>query len=157
MLHFDVNSLLKSLKIPSITLYKNNNAKSHFMGNLKKDDKSSDEQNAVMKIYADDTPTILYLNTDTGIANFKILMEEVLYKLIKRSNTSKFNKYILLSSVKTPYGTFGKQIIPKFPMSDLNNPFNASKFQEVLFHFHQIDRVIENENKVKNSAGQIVP
>jgi hypothetical protein len=83
-------------------------------------------------------------------------MENILFKILEHSE-SKLVDNLTISSVRGPYGKFASQIIPSFPISQLASPINLDKFQQLLNSFNEVDRVIKDASKIKNSEGKIIP
>ena len=77
-------------------------------------------------------------------------MEKVLFKILENED-SPVTKSLRVMSIRNAYGLIGPQIVPSFPISQLNSPVNADKFQELLNEFNTIDS--KTKTKVKNING----
>lgn len=152
-LNFNVGSLLKQAGIEKVMMYNSNFAKNYSIGKLNNNNLPENIAANITIVNSNDNFNI-DLTTDFGIANFKILMEEVLFDLLLKSETSKLNKYLRLSTVKNPYNLFSNQIIPNFPINKLNSPVNAAKFKELIDAFTNVDLDIEKSLKIKNNRGK---
>jgi len=105
----------------------------------------------------DDEDFILDINSDYNIANFKIVMEELIYPILSASkNSSLGSKYLNLGSVRNLYGNFTTQILSTYQLNSLNTPESVQKFSELTSNFNEVDRVIEPELKIKNNKGKVV-
>jgi len=158
---FNATKLIRKLKDlgveKSVLFYKGINAKQFSIGELR--DRGSETATMIKEqgilVTADDTEDFMIdLFTDTGIANFKVLMENVIFEILKTSESSLSNS-LIVSSVKNPYGFFASQIISKFPISNLNNPTNFEKFNELLNEFNEVDR--KTHYKIENIKGKPLP
>jgi hypothetical protein len=146
--------------IESIVFYKNDKARiySEHIRTKSPEKLTSEELGSIVKISIfDNVPTILRLSTDIDIANFKVLMESVILPILNKSEKSNLGNHIKLGTVKNFFGKFTTQIIPTENLSNLNNDYNFEKFQEILLAFNKIDVSIENELKIKNSEGVVLP
>ena len=147
---FNVAELLEISGKPSIILIKDDEAASYPMyepnGDLnskyyieiKKNDNGVYEN-------ADFTVDLL---SDSGIANFKVLMEEVILDILKRDEyANDFIDSLRIQSVKNPYDLITNQIVVSFNISQLNNPINIEKFQNLLSDFNSLESVKQITNK----------
>ena len=143
-LSFNVQELLSLAGMKKITLYTDNSAKSY--------PKNTNDVNYTKLVNVDDdSPFIVSLNTDYGIANFKLLMDKVIFKILEDSD-SNLSDSLRLTKVKNAYGLFITQIVPSFPISQLNSPVNADKFQTLLNDFNDVDR--KSRKIIKNASGK---
>ncbi|MDA3856264.1 MAG: hypothetical protein PF569_08455 [Candidatus Woesearchaeota archaeon] len=142
---------MQTLDKDNIVLFKNDFSKLYPVGLLKGGILHSDKTIKVTK--QDENPTIIDLYTDTGIANFKVIMEELLLPILKNSSRSSLGSFLKTSTVKNYLGQFTSQIIPTFKISDLNSPQNLDRFEELLNSFNDVDKVIEPKNRIFNSEG----
>ena len=138
-LTFNVRDLLNLAGLKSIKLYTDDSAK-QFNRN--------DSKITGTKIITNQDNFIVSLNTDSGIANFKLLMENVLYDILK-NNEEPISNSLRIIKVKNHYGNSSNQIVSNFPISQLNSPVNADKFQVLLDEFNDLDR--KAKVKIKNA------
>lgn len=99
---------------------------------------------------------IIDLTTDFGIANFKKAMEELIFPILKRSQSSQLGSLLRLKSLRNPYGLFTSQITPTFGISSLDNAVNVTKYQALLHDFNQVDFKIESVNKIEGKNKSIL-
>lgn len=145
-LSFNVQDLLKLAGLKKVTLYTDDSSKSY--------PKNTNDVNYVKVVNVDDNePFIVSLNSDYGIANFKVLMDKVIFKILEDSD-SKLSDSLRLMKVKNAYGLFTTQIVPSFPISQLNSPVNADKFQTLLNEFNDVDRT--SRKKINNASGKLL-
>jgi hypothetical protein len=82
-----------------------------------------------------------------------MMMEEIVMDILSRSNNSNLGRSLKITTVKNQFGLFTNQITSSFNISNLNSPINMEKFQQLLNEFNEVDKVIEPENRIKNSEG----
>ena len=75
-------------------------------------------------------------------------MENVLYDILK-NNEEPISNSLRIIKVKNHYGNSSNQIVSNFPISQLNSPVNADKFQVLLDEFNDLDR--KAKVKIKNA------
>ena len=144
-LTFNVNQLLQLAGIPSIELYTSDDAR--IESKLK-------DKTDVKTVNANDTtPTIISLDTNYGIANFKKLTEQVLLPIIQKNDTSSLAKSLKVESVYTALGIRGNAITSTHALKNLNNPISIKQFQELLTAFDMLDVKSGVTNKLTNSNG----
>lgn len=150
---FDVRALLKMANLSEVKLYKDDRAKTYSTSEL---DQSINQDKLITVDTRSSTPFVIDLKTDTGIANFKILMEEVLFETLKRSGVA-LSDSLMLTTIRNPFGIFTAQITPTFPISQLNSPVNAAKFQTLINDFNDVDSKVSPEFVVRNSNNSKIP
>jgi hypothetical protein len=145
--------------MPSITLYTNDDAKMYgaleLSGAAKTKLKNIGDYTRKVE-QSSDSDMIIDLTSDYGVANFKIMMEQVLFNVLEKSETSDLTDTITLKSITNPLGLYGTQIAPTYGISTLNNPISIENFLKLLNEFNKIDSSIEPSNKVTTLNGQIV-
>lgn len=134
---FDVSSLLKQSGINSVELYT--------------DDKAMNDSNFVKTINKNSDFTVS-LNSDYGIANFKVLMESVLLPILK--NSSNIGEMLRIEQMNNPFGLKTNTIVSSHQLKYLNNPISIARFQEILTEFNSLDERIETKNIIKNNFGE---
>ncbi len=142
----------------SVTFYTSNSAKYYTTGETKQFKNIDGVKDSIIDI----TPNsegdfVIDLTTDFGVANFKILMEEVILKILQKSTTSDLAQSLKLTTVKSPMGLLTTQITSTFNISSLNSPINMEKYQTLLTSFNEVDRKVKNELKVHNSENKVIP
>lgn len=155
---FSVKKLLSIANIDSILLYTNNESMTESVGNILEKSKSNKTTKNTITVFNNDNSEdfIIDLKSNYGIANFKIIMESIILKILQKSNKSQLGNNLKLSSVKNFYGKFSNQITSLFGISSLNSPINMEKFQELLSIFNEVDYTIEDNLKIKNSENKIL-
>ena len=145
MISLKVSDLLKIAGIDKVILYTDeakNNSEYDEMGKL----------NPGYLEVNQNSDMIVDLATDAGIANFKKLMEEVIFEILKKSEyKNEFIDSLRLQSLKNPYGLTTTQIVSSFNLSQLNNPINVEKFQNLLADFNSLDSSVK---LLENSKGE---
>ena len=145
MISLKVSDLLKIAGIDKVILYTDeakNNSEYDEMGKL----------NPGYLEVNQNSDMIVDLATDSGIANFKKLMEEVIFEILKKSEyKNEFIDSLRLQSLKNPYGLMTTQIVSSFNLSQLNNPINVEKFQNLLADFNSLDSSVK---LLENSKGE---
>ena len=151
---FNVDKLLKLAGLDSIILYKSNQAKNLSIGEI---DKNPDLfKDSVIKIDSNtESNFVVDLKSDYGIANFKVIMEKLIFPILQKSE-SPISRTLKLGSVKNAFGLWTTQIMSTFPISDLNSPINLDKFQQLLSDFNKIDSHTKEEFKIKNAEGKLL-
>ena len=157
---FSVKQLLQIAKdanagVNSVVLFRNNSAKEFSNGDVKtyKDTSKVAEHVITVSLNSDEDFTV-DLTSDYGIANFKILMEEVIFKILKTSKTSSLANTLKLSLVKNAMNIPGNQIVSTFNISELNSPINMEKYQELLTNFNDVDKRVENPLRIVNAENK---
>jgi hypothetical protein len=97
-----------------------------------------------------DPDYIIDLKTDTGIANFKRMMEVLGLQVLKNEQNTDLGNILRLSTVKNSFNISATQITPTFPISSLNSTINLEKFQILLNQFNEIDQKCV---KIPNAKG----
>ena len=141
-LTFNVNELLKLSGIKSINLYTSDEARSKVDGNT------------VTVSQDDTTPTIIRLDTNYGMANFKKLTEEVLLPILQKGENNPLLSSLKVETVTNILGLRGTAITSTHSLRNLNNAVSAKKFQELVVAFNNIDIKSEVAGKLKNSEGK---
>ena len=78
-------------------------------------------------------------------------MEELIIPILKKADYNpKFMESLTTRSLKTAYGSRMSAIVSAFSMSQLNNPVNLDKFQNLLSEFNDLDT---NKKKLQNVQG----
>ena len=125
-----------------------NDARNINLGNVKTSNKD------VRIVNADDVDqTIISLNTDYGIANFKRLMEEILLPALK-TKSSVLADSLRVQSVYTSFGLRGNAITSSFPLSSITNPVMQNKALQLLKAFNDLDINSETKGLIKNNNGK---
>lgn len=104
-----------------------------------------------------DSSMIVDVMTDQGIANFKVLMEQVIFEILKKDEYKKENNFIdslRLQSMKNAFGITTNQIVSSFNLSQLNTPVNVEKFQALLTDFNSLESTVKT---ISNVQGNSVP
>lgn len=157
---FSVKQLLQIAKdanagVNSVVLFRNNSAKEFSNGDVKTyKDTSKVAEHVITVSLNSDEDFIVDLTSDYGIANFKILMEEVIFKILKTSKTSSLANTLKLSLVKNAMNIPGNQIVSTFNISELNSPINMEKYQELLTNFNDVDKKVENPLRIVNAENK---
>lgn len=157
---FSVKQLLQIAKdanagVNSVVLFRNNLAKEFSNGEVKTyKDTSKVAEHVITVNLNSDEDFIVDLTSDYGIANFKILMEEVIFKILKTSKTSSLANTLKLSLVKNAMNIPGNQIVSTFNISELNSPINMEKYQELLTNFNDVDKKVENPLRIVNAENK---
>jgi hypothetical protein len=139
-----LKNLEKTLGEQQFGVYASDNAKSI----------EASKSESVKKIVANSGEDfIIDLTTDYGIANFKKIMETLIFPILKESEKSKLGELLRTRSLRNPYGLFTTQITPTFGISSLDNSVNVAKFQDLLYNFNQVDNKIERELVIQNAKG----
>ena len=152
-LKFTVKDLLREAGLKKITLYTSDKAKVYSDTELGK----SKGTNLILSDYAKvitvdgNEDMVIDLTTDHGIANFKIIAEQVLLPILKKNNASLGN-LLTLRSIKNHLGTSSTQIVPTFGLSNLNNAVSAENFSKSVNAMNEIDR--QMSFKVTNTSSK---
>jgi len=153
----DLMKLAKEVnaEVSKVTLFKDNDGKTWTTGEVKSFKTTGKLADHLITVTADSTEDfVVDLTTDYGIANFKILMEEVIFKILQQSKTATLADSLKLTSMKNSFGLPTVQIVSTFNISDMNSPVNMEKFQELLANFNEVDSKIENNLRVPNANGK---
>lgn len=115
----------------------------------------TDKSKYIKKVNEDDKEdTIISLDTDYGIANFKRMMEMVLLPIIQNSSDGVTDLYV--KSVWNLFGLRGEAIISKFQLSSITDPVSLDLAQNLLYKFNNLDVNFSNKNIIKNTSGEII-
>lgn len=155
-LTFNVNELINQVnlllppkeRIKNFAVYMTNDARNINLSNVKTSNKD------VRIVNEDDVDqTIISLNTDYGIANFKRLMEEILLPALK-TKSSVLADSLRVQSVYTSFGLRGNAITSSFPLSSITNPVMQNKALQLLKAFNDLDINSETKGLIKNNNGK---
>jgi len=150
---FNVKDMLKLAGISSMTFYKTIDAKNYSISDFKKNLDSIKNASITITTDEDSPDLIIDLKSEVGIANFKILMEDVILTILQKNNIQLGNN-LKLTAVRNHIGLFTNQITSTFPISSLNSPVNIDKFQELLANFNEVDVV--SKEKIRNPEGKLL-
>ncbi len=151
-IRFNAKKLIQTSGIESVIFYKSNNAKNLAIGDIQKNPELYPDD---IQVVTPNTDFVIDLKTDYGIANFKILMENVIFEILKKSD-SPLAKNLKLSSLRNSIGHWTTQITSTFPINELNSPINIDKFQELLSNFNKVDSTINDNYKIRNAEGRLI-
>lgn len=146
-MHFNVNSLLELAGVKEITLYTSDDARN-----------TASARKSDMKVVkaTDAEPTIITLDTNYGIANFKQLMEKVLLPILKKYDKSVLSRSLKTESMANVFGIRGNQITSTFSLKNLNTSVSIRQFQELLTAFDLLDTKSGATGKITNSSGDVL-
>lgn len=157
-LSFNVNAILKKVneslseksKITNFAVYTSDDAREMDLATLK-------YKSSYIKYVneTDDKDTIITLDTNYGVANFKRLMEEVLLPLLV-SKDETLARTLAVKSIYNLFGLNGTAIVSTFPLDGINNPVNLNRAQKLLAAYNNLDTNIETKNFVLNDSNQIL-
>jgi len=99
--------------------------------------------------------TIISLNTNYGIANFKKLMEEVLLPILQRKSNILLDS-LRIQEITNILGVRTAAITSSFNLSDLNNPVAKDKAQNLIKTFNDLDVSDDTKNLIKNSKNELL-
>lgn len=153
-LTFNVKPLLKQAGLNKITLFTSDRAKVYKDNELrsaKKNSMASSEFTKVITTNGEDD-MIIDLTTDFGIANFKILVEQVLLPILQKSNTNGLGQLLTVKSVRNHFGNYSTQLVPIFGLSTLNNAVSIENFSKVINEFNSVDRTMDY--RVRNASSK---
>lgn len=149
-LKFSIKSLLKLAGESKITLANDDSAKNYSAEDIRKGIASR-------TIYVDSGDDfILSLSSDTGIANFKVVMEKLMYKILDNSISTELGKQLVLRSSKNAFGLFSNKITPLYNLKNLNNPISIEHFVKLLNEFNSVDSRVKQEEKILNTRGKVI-
>lgn len=134
---FDLSSLLKLSNKQSIEMNLNDNA----MNDSKE-----------IKEFGVNDNFIISLDSDYGIANFKIAMEKLMLPVLQAN--SKMGKFLRIEQMNNAFGLRTDTIVSDNQLKYLNNPISISKFQEILTNFNSLDENIKSKGIIKNAFGE---
>ena len=134
---FDLSSLLKLANKQSVKMNLNDNA----MNDSKE-----------IKEFGIDSNFTISLDSDYGIANFKIIMEELMLPILQAN--SKMGKFLRIEQMNNAFGLRTNTIVSDNQLKYLNNPISISKFQEILSTFNSLDENIKSKGIIKNIFGE---
>lgn len=151
---FSAKEMLKLAGVSSLDFYGDPKIKSHNVGEIKKN--SALVKDSLITITTEDSSRdlIIDLKSELGIANFKILMEEVILTILQKNKVPLGNN-LKLTAVKNFMGLFTNQITPTFGISSINSPISNDKLQELLGNFNEVDQVAPE--KIRNPEGKWLP
>ena len=76
------------------------------------------------------------LTSDAGIANFKLIMENLVLPMLSNSS-SKLGSILKLRSVKNSLGLIGNQIVSEYNLNDLKTESGYAKYKEAISAFNE--------------------
>lgn len=112
------------------------------------------ENSKVVKM-TDTEDTIISLNTNYGIANFKKLMEEVLLPILQKKSNILLDSF-RIQEITNILGVRTAAITSSFALSDLNNPVAKDKAQNLIKAFNELDIANDTKNLIKNSNKELL-
>ena len=143
--------------IPSVVFYTSDEAKLNSAGDLRRAQKLNlNLGNRVTKVTPTSEDFIIDLTTDTGIANFKVMVEDILLPALELSNKTAISELVSLKGLKSAFNLFGLQLAPTYGISSLNNPVSIENFLKLVGEFNKLDKVIENSLRVRTVSGKVV-
>lgn len=108
------------------------------------------------KITEDDTEdTIISLNTNYGIANFKKVMELILLPLLQTKSNVLLDSF-RVQNITNGLGIKSSSITSTFPLSALNNVVARDKSQKLTKAFNDLDVSSETSQMVRNANNKIM-
>lgn len=145
----DANAILSdSNQIKNFAVYMTDDARNIDINTIK------DTTKDVRIINADDTdPTIVSLNTNYGIANFKRIMEEILLPVLK-TKSSELSKSLRVQSSFNAFGLRGNTITSVFPLSSMTNPVAKDRAIKLIKAFNDLDISNETQGLILNRNGK---
>jgi hypothetical protein len=147
----------KVYTIPSVVFYTSDEAKLNSAGDLRRAHKLNlNLGSRVTKVTPTSEDFIIDLTTDTGIANFKVMVEDILLPALELSNKTAISELISLKGLKSAFNLFGLQLAPTYGISSLNNPVSIENFLKLVGEFNKLDKVIENSLRVRTVSGKVV-
>lgn len=155
-LTFNVNQLIseangllsKSNQIKNFAVYMTDDARNIDVNTIKETTKD------IRIVNSEDTdPTIISLNTNYGIANFKRIMEEILLPMLQ-TKSSELSKSLRVQSSFNAFGLRGNTITSVFPLSSMTNPVAKDRAIKLLKAFNELDINRETQGLILNSNGQ---
>lgn len=162
-LKFSVQDLLKKAKVDKITLNDNDGAKNYSPEEIRLGEKGKVAEFTRTVHIDKGEDTIIDLTTDTGIANFKIVMEKLMFQMLEDSEKSELGKQLSLRNIKDSFGLFSTKITPTYGLGQMNNPVSIENFIRLLNEFNKIDSVIEANTEdgkpnyqIKNTKGKVI-
>jgi len=99
--------------------------------------------------------TIITLDTNYGIANFKRLMEDILLPLLQKNSNILLDS-LKIQEVKNIFGLRTSGIVSTFSLGELNNAVVRDKAQKLIKAFNDLDNNSSTKNLVKNSANELL-
>ena len=141
-----VNNILpKESKIKDFVCYTDDKAWSLDLDSIKTNSES------VKIVNEDDAEkTIITLNTNYGIANFKRMMEEVLLPVLQLNGDKSINT-LSVRSVYNLFGIKGTAIVSTFPLSSITDPATLDRAQKLIKQFNELDIQEDTKNFVVNT------
>lgn len=139
---FNVGQLLKvaqsiGANVNSVTLYTDNKAVN---------------DDAFTEVVTQDSDFNVSLDTDYGVANFKVLMEEVMLPILNK--VSDVGSLLRTETLKNVFGLLSTTIVSMHQLKYLNNPISIGRFQELLNKFNELDENINSRNRIQNTFGE---
>jgi hypothetical protein len=134
---FNIKDILINSGKDRATLYSDDSAKQFPIGN----------NNSTITINKGSDFNI-DLTSDRGIANFKLMMENLVLPIIQKD--SRIGDILKLKSVRNSLGLFGNQIVSEYNLNDLKSESGYARYQEAISAFNDIDSI---STKIKYANG----
>lgn len=152
---FNVTQLLKTFNDENRKL--NRESLKEFLIYTSDDARNTDAiQFNSKKITEDDTEdTIISLNTNYGIANFKKVMELILLPLLQTKSNVLLDSF-RVQNITNGLGIKSSSITSTFPLSALNNVVARDKSQKLTKAFNDLDVSSETSQMVRNANNKIM-
>lgn len=147
-LSFNVNTLLNLAEKKSIILYTSDDALLSIGINPYAHKKQIN--------FDDVSQTIITLDTNYGVANFKILTEQVILPILQKYDKSNLSKSLKVEFMYNFLGLRGNQITSTYPLYSLNNSINVMLFQELINDFDTLDNNANTHVKITNVNDEII-
>lgn len=106
--------------------------------------------------FDDVSQTIITLDTNYGVANFKILTEQVILPILQKYDKSNLSKSLKVEFMYNFLGLRGNQITSTYPLNSLNNSINVMLFQELINDFDTLDNNANTHVKITNVNDEII-
>ena len=101
----------------------------------------------------DDSNPIISLDTNEGIANFKLMFEQLLLPVLQAN--LKDSNFLKLDSTFSEFGLKRTTITPTIPLSNSNVPALIKQFQKALLNFNNLDRSFDIKYQIKKQYWRI--
>lgn len=149
-----VQDLLKAAGEEEIVLYSDNGAKVYSKEDARQRSKYEVAETTEKITIHDAEDKIIDLTTDFGIANYKIIVEQLMLPILQKSKSTEFGKLLTLRSIKNGLGTFSQQITPVHGLSSLNNAVSIENFAKTINEFNKLD--MDMDIQITNPSSKVL-
>jgi len=112
--------------------------------------------NSILVNETDTENTIITLDTNFGIANFKRLMESILLPMLQTKSNILLDSLKVQTNIRNILGIKTQGITSTFPLSAINNAVTKDKAQKLIKAFNELDISHDTNTLVKNTQNNLV-